>query len=134
MVRTAFSYIAYMMSFAIGVYLFGISAMKEIRDMIQSFNDNLKTETTQADMMKKIIDAIRFSYLKQLVEKWIVILFEISLNNFNYSHFNLVFSTFYAFVDLYQITFVSLFLGCTAMGMIQQQLDQVFLQFNSIFL
>lgn len=76
MIRLAFGYIAYMISLAIGAYLFGISEMKEMKDTVQSFNDNLKTKPSRADIMTQLNDIICLAYIKKLVEignqQWIL--------------------------------------------------------------
>lgn len=68
MIRLGFGYIAYMTSLAIGAYLFGISEMKEMKDTVQSFNDNLKTKPSRADITTQLNDIICLTYVKQSVE------------------------------------------------------------------
>lgn len=61
-------FISTFLSFAIGSYLFSLTVMKEIREMIESYNDYLKMKPSQADMMKELSEATRFAHCKQLVK------------------------------------------------------------------
>lgn len=53
-----------MMTLGIGLYLFGITMIKEIRHMFRSFNQMITNKTPRTKVMEQIIEAIQFSELK----------------------------------------------------------------------
>lgn len=67
-VRMAFGHVANLLSFAIGAYLFGMSLIKEWRNMCQSIIKKLKRKPSRANIMPQLSKFIRFSYIKQLGE------------------------------------------------------------------
>lgn len=58
-------FIAYMLSLAIGYYLFAIAQMKEIKNEIKSYNAFLKNKPSQSELLMRLGETIRFSNLKR---------------------------------------------------------------------
>lgn len=60
-------FVSWMLSLAMGGYLFAMSLVNDIKEMIDSINENIKTKTTRRPaLVKQITETVRFTGLKRL--------------------------------------------------------------------